>query len=73
MSQHNTVCVVRLASTRYTNPEALSILLFSLWNIRISSVLVMRLGCPDVSNPQTEKILSTCARDDVPLASLGHT
>jgi len=45
MSQHNTVCVVglSLASTRNTNPESLSILLFNFWHIHISSDLFVQL------------------------------
>ena len=68
MSQHNTVCVVRLASTRYANPESHSIFLFSLWHIRISNVLFMWLIAVPwciVSNPQTAKILSTYAWDAI--------
>ena len=33
----------------------------------------MRLRCSDVSNPQTEKILSTYALEAVPRADIGQT
>jgi len=62
MSQHNTVCVERLASTQYINLVSLSILLFSFWHTWISSALFMWFRCPVVSN-HIQKILSTYAWD----------